>query len=244
MTGTNEAPPAIGRFVGGLRRHALAGGRAARGPRAAGFGAAALLVLLLAVRADGADIAGRVVDVQGNGLANAVVFVDQLPPDVVPPDGERTAIIDQINKEFVPHVLPVAVGTSVSFPNHDQIHHHVYSLSRAKTFEIPLYKGEQAPPVRFDEPGAVKLGCNIHDWMSGVILVVPTPYFAVTDEQGAFTLHDLPAGHYGVVAWQEGSKTAIDATRQTIAAGESGAVSFVLDAVPPRRRPATRRGYE
>jgi plastocyanin len=196
-------------------------------------------------RAEAAEIAGRVVDAQGNGLANAVVFVDQLPPDVAPPPGgERTAIIDQVNKEFVPHVLAVAVGTSVSFPNHDQIHHHVYSLSKTKTFEIPLYKGEQAPPIRFDEPGAVKLGCNIHDWMSGVILVVPTPYFAVTDEQGAFTLRDVPAGRCGVVAWYEGSKTGVDDTRQLIAAGETSPVSFVLDAVPPRRRPATRRGYE
>jgi plastocyanin len=228
-----------------MKSHVRVNRMTATGPRgAAVLATAALLVLALGLRVGAAEIAGRVVDQQGNGLVNAVVFVDQLPPDVVPPDGERTATMDQINKAFVPHVLPVAVGTSVSFPNHDQIHHHVYSLSRPKTFEIPLYKGEQAPPVVFDQPGAVKLGCNIHDWMSGVILVVPTPYFALTDEQGAFTLRDLPPGRYGVVAWYEGSKTAIDDTRQSIGAGESGPVSFALDAAPPRRRPATRRGYE
>jgi hypothetical protein len=133
----------------------------------------------------------------------------------------------------------------VSFPNHDQIHHHVYSLSRTKTFEIPLYKGETAPPIRFDQVGAVKLGCNIHDWMAGVILVVPTPYFATTDEQGAFALRDLPPGTYGVVAWHEGSKAELDGTRQTVAAGDGSApLTFTLDVSERRVRPAGRRGYE
>ena len=97
-----------------------------------------------------------------------MVFVDTLPPGVTAPSPtERTAAMDQVHKQFVPHVLPVVVGTAVTFPNHDQIHHHVYSFSRAKTFEMPLYKGENAPPVAFDQPGAVKIGCNIHDWMDG-----------------------------------------------------------------------------
>jgi hypothetical protein len=65
-------------------------------------------------------------------------------------------------------VLPIAVGTEVRFPNHDQIHHHVYSFSRVKSFDLPLWKGEEAPPVLFDAPGVVKVGCNIHDWMMGV----------------------------------------------------------------------------
>ena len=124
------------------------------------------------------------------------VFVDRARrPALRAPADARTAVMDQVNKEFVPHVLPVAVGTEVSFPNHDQIHHHVYSFSRTKTFEIPLYKGEAAPPVRFDQVGAVKLGCNIHDWMSGVILVVPTPYFAMTDEQRRLRAARPAAGH-------------------------------------------------
>jgi plastocyanin len=209
---------------------------------------AVLLLALLAWRsppAAAAEIQGRVVDRNGSPVRDAVVFVDQLPPGAAPPADHPHAIIDQINKEFVPHVLPVMVGTEVSFPNHDQIHHHVYSLSRTKTFEIPLYKGEPAAPVRFDQPGAVKLGCNIHDWMSGVILVVPTPYFATTDEAGNFSLRDVPPGTYGVVAWQEGSKTAVDETRQTLTAGDAAApVTFTLDVIPPRKRPAARRGYE
>ena len=90
----------------------------------------------------------------------------------------------------------------------------------------------------------MKVGCNIHDWMSGVILVVPTPYFATTDEQGTFALRGLPAGAYGVVAWQEGSKVKTDETRQTLTADSPTPVTFTLDAAERRARPAARRSYE
>jgi plastocyanin len=188
-----------------------------------------------------ADVGGRVVDKAGNGVREAVVFVQTTPPGVTPPANPRPAVMDQINKTFVPHILPIVIGTEVSFPNHDQIHHHVYSFARAKTFEIPLYKGETAPPVRFDRLGAVKVGCNIHDSMSGVILVVPTPYFAMTDESGAFTLHDLPAGTYEIVAWQESSRTGLDDTAQTVKVGAGATpLTFTLDVAPALARPAAR----
>jgi plastocyanin len=208
---------------------------------------AAMLSALLSVAPTHAgEIGGTVVDPTGKPVREAVVFVDQLPAGAAAAADGRVAVMDQVNKEFVPHVLPVAVGTEVSFPNHDQIHHHVYSLSRTKTFEIPLYKGEATSPIRFEQVGAVKVGCNIHDWMAGVILVVPTSYFATTDEQGAFTLRDLPPGSYGVVAWHEGSKAALEATRQTVTVGDApGApLAFTLDVVERKPRPAARRSYE
>ena len=214
------------------------------------FRDAALIVVVTLLGGAGplraAEISGRVVDPQGNPLRDAVVFVDQLESSAPAPVKEHTAVavMDQVNRQFVPHVLPVEVGTQVSFPNHDQIHHHVYSLSRTKTFEIPLYKGETAPPIRFDQAGAVKLGCNIHDWMSGVILVVPTPFFATTDEQGVFTVRDVPPGTYGVVAWHEGSKVKVEDTRQSVAAGAMARpLTFTLEVTEPRVRPAAR-GYE
>jgi hypothetical protein len=145
--------------------------------------------------------------------------------------------MDQVQQEFVPHVLPVVVGTEVSFPNHDQIHHHVYSFSRTQTFEIPLYKGEKAPPVLFEKVGAVKLGCNIHDWMSAVILVVPTPYFAVTRADGSFTIADVPPGTYSLAAWHQGSKEKVEDTAQSVQVGAGNAeVSFSLVVSPPPLR--------
>ena len=219
--------------------------RADRAARPALAVAIATLLSIAAAPVAGAEISGRVVNPRGEPVHEAVVFVDRLPGGASPPPAAGTAVMDQVNKEFVPHILPVAVGTLVSFPNHDQIHHHVYSLSRANTFEIPLYKGETAAPIRFDQTGAVKVGCNIHDWMSGVILVVPTPYFAMTDEQGAFTLRDLPAGAYGVVAWAEGSKVKVDETRQTLTASDAATpATFTLDVAARRARPAARRSYE
>ena len=135
--------------------------------------------------ANAATISGQVTGPDGQPIPQAVVFVES--PVAGEPEAASTppsAEMDQINKTFVPHVLPVAVGTRVRFPNSDQIHHHVYSFSRTKTFELPLYKGENAPPVLFDKPGVVKIGCNIHDWMSGIILVLPTRHFAITEDDG------------------------------------------------------------
>jgi hypothetical protein len=208
---------------------------------------AIVLFLSLTVGASEAvDVAGRVVDRSGGGIADAVVFVQSLPAGVTVPPGPRTAVMDQIDEEFVPRVLTIPVGTETRFPNHDQIHHHVYSFSRTKTFEIPLYKGETAAPVLFDQPGAVKLGCNIHDWMSGVILVVPTPYFARTDASGAFTLSGLPPGSHSVAAWHERSRTPVPATVQSVAVSEATApIAFTLDLAAPRARAARgRRSYE
>jgi plastocyanin len=193
------------------------------------------------------EIRGRVTDPQGNGIAEAVVFVQEMPAGTAPAAAAPSAVMDQVHKQFVPHVLPVVVGTEVSFPNHDQIHHHVYSFSRTRTFEIPLYKGEQAPPVLFDKVGAVKLGCNIHDWMSAVILVVPTPYFAVTAADGSFTIGGVPPGTYSLAAWHEGSKEKVEDTLKNVSVDASGAeISFSLTvSLQPTRIPVHGlRGFE
>lgn len=109
--------------------------------------------------------------------------------------------IKQIDKEFVPAVTVVPVGSSVSFPNQDDIMHHVYSFSKAKTFDLPLYKGIPSEPVTFDTAGVATLGCNIHDWMSAHVLVVDTPYYEQTNELGEAQLADIAAGDYELVLW-------------------------------------------
>jgi hypothetical protein len=144
--------------------------------------------------------------------------------------------MDQIDKQFVPHVLPIAVGTEVRFPNHDQIHHHVYSFSRVKSFDLPLSKGEEAPPVLFDAPGVVKVGCNIHDWMMGVILVVPTPVFATDRRRRRLHARDVPAGEVTIAAWHEASETPLDDATQRLTAGASAPESRSRSPSAPRRR--------
>lgn len=191
--------------------------------------------------ANAADVRGRVLASDGTGVAGAVVFLRTPATPPAPGTPPRSAVMDQVDKQFVPRMLPIAVGTEVRFPNHDQIHHHVYSFSRVKSFDLPLSKGEDAAPVLFDAPGVVKVGCNIHDWMMGVILVVPTPVFATTDDGGAFTLRDVPDGDVTIAAWHEASETAIDdATRRlTIGAGAAPDLVFTLAVRPEKARPAT-----
>lgn len=196
-----------------------------------------LAALSAPVHGVAAAVSGTVTGVDNKGIANAVVFVQASTPTPLPTKSPQ--VVDQIHKTFVPGLLPIVVGTSVRFPNHDQIHHHVYSFSPTKTFELPLYKGEEAPEVVFDKVGVVKIACNIHDWMAGIILVLPSPHFAVTDAQGRFVLENLPAGEYTLVAWHELSKMKPEATAQSVkVGGERANVTFSLPLGPERPRPA------
>lgn len=196
-----------------------------------------LVVLpLLQVRAGAQAVYGSVTGTDGAAVADAVVFVQA--PSAAPNKPTTMQVVDQVNKTFIPGLLPIVVGTSVRFPNHDQIHHHVYSFSPTKTFELPLYKGEDAPPVLFDKVGVVKIGCNIHDWMSGIILVLPSPHYAVTGADGRFVLEDLPTGAYTLVAWHALSKLRPEDTAQSVQVGPDAAnVSFKLPLAPARPRP-------
>ncbi len=196
-----------------------------------------LSLVLIPPSASAATMTGRVVGADGQGIAGAVVFIQALPAGVQYPPRTQPAVMDQVHKTFVPEVLPVVVGSAVRFPNHDQIHHHVYSFSRTKSFELPLYKGEDAPPVLFDKVGVVKIGCNIHDWMAAVLLVVPTPFYAVTNDAGEFTLSGLPEGTLPVAAWHELSQTKVEETVQQLRVEQDMVgVTFSLALAPARPR--------
>jgi plastocyanin len=201
----------------------------------------AVLGLFGTAVAGAATLSGRVITPDGKPVADAVVFVQDSGPAAAA--AARSATLDQVDKTFVPGLLPIVVGTKVNFPNHDQIQHHVYSFSRTKTFELPLYKGEDAAPVLFDKVGVVKVGCNIHDWMSAIILVLPTPWFARTGTDGTFTIENVPEGKHSVVAWHELSKLKPEETAQTVV-DDAPALRYTLLLGPARARPAmhgTRR---
>lgn len=110
-------------------------------------------------------------------------------------------VMDQIDQQFVPDVLVVQVGTSVVFPNSDTVAHQVYSFSPPKRFALGLYRGRPHPPVVFDQPGLVVLGCNIHDQMIGYILVTETSHFGKTDARGRLQLANLLAASMRITAW-------------------------------------------
>ena len=154
--------------------------------------------LLRSSRVWAASLHVQLQDSHGQPLANAVVSLNG-PQGA--PVGPIPAIMDQVQKQFLPAVLAVRSGTRVSFPNRDDIRHQVYSFSPAKRFELRLYKDTPSEPVLFDKPGLVVLGCNIHDWMVGYIYVTDDPWFAVSDEAGKLHIDDLPVGRYHVTLW-------------------------------------------
>ena len=141
------------------------------------------------------------VSATGSGAALADVVISLYAGQGSPTPPATRAVMDQRGSQFVPHVLPVQAGTSVVFPNSDQIRHQVYSFSASKRFELPLYAATSASPIRFDQAGVVVLGCNIHDWMVGYIYVTDDPWFAVSDEAGKLHIDDLPVGRYHVTLW-------------------------------------------
>ncbi|WP_344796623.1 methylamine utilization protein [Litoribacillus peritrichatus] len=137
----------------------------------------------------------QVVDQDGNPVQDAVVAI---PVGEVADVSPQNAVMDQIDRMFVPRVLAVEQGRKVVFPNSDHIRHHVYSFSESKRFEIKLYKGVPTAPVTFDKDGLVVLGCNIHDSMIGYIFVSPWPSFKVTGQSGAV---EFTSGHSQVAVW-------------------------------------------
>jgi hypothetical protein len=112
-------------------------------------------------------------------------------------------MVDQRNKMFIPHVSVVTQGTTVQFPNDDTVFHNVFAYFQAKKFDLGMYPHGASKSVHFDKAGLVVLQCNIHSDMSAYIMVVDTPYYAVTDAQGRFHIANVPDGTYTLHAWHE-----------------------------------------
>ena len=144
------------------------------------------LVLMAAVSARAGTVEVTVLDPEGNPVPEVAVYAVQEASTSRAAPG--TAIMDQRDTRFVPHILVVQKGTSVEFPNSDVVAHHVYSFSKPNNFVLPLYKGDPHDPVTFNHDGIVTLGCNIHDHMLGYIVVVDTDVFGVTDETGKLNI--------------------------------------------------------
>ena len=133
----------------------------------------------------------------------AVVYVDPAPSPALEEVPAGHARMDQRNEEFIPHVLAVTVGTVVDFPNDDTKFHNVFSLSRVKTFDLGRYPVGHSKSVTFDKSGIVPISCDIHTHMGAYILVFNHPYFAVADEDGRYSIANVPPGTYTLKVWSE-----------------------------------------
>ena len=136
----------------------------------------------------------------------AVVYLDGA---FARPASPRVKEVAQKDLTFIPALLPIQVGTRVEFPNLDDTYHNIFSYSPAKRFDLGRYRPEERPiPSEvFDKPGLVTLRCDIHEHMRGLILVLNTPYFVMTDTEGRFRLSGLPAGHYTLRGWIDSRTT-------------------------------------
>lgn len=189
--------------------------------------------------ATGQNLRVQLVDGEGNGVPEAVV-------EVILPESLRaqfatinSAEVDQVDKEFVPNVTIVVAGSRVSFPNSDDILHHVYSFSPINTFDIPLYGSNTQSEYseEFPLPGIVEIGCNIHDWMLAYIYVASSSKAALSDARGMAEVEALPAGQYPLRIWHarlpRGTEYVM--AEATVTAGDVAVVNVALQLERDRR---------
>lgn len=219
-----------------VRPHPRSASRAVR-PRAR-----PLLVLAIAAcamafapRARAETLAGTIELVEEGravpGAGGAVVSYE--PAGGAPRPAPRTIEVDTRNKRFLPRVSVVARGSSVSFPNRDPIFHNVFSVSSTNRFDLGRYREGQSRSTRFDQAGLVRVYCNVHEQMIAYVMVVETPYHAVSGEDGHFQLENLPRGRGTLTVWHERSAT----KRIPIDVPAGGPVRVRLDATQAREAP-------
>ena len=190
-----------------------------------------VVALLIPGLAEAGDLVVSVRTTAGKPVADAVVTL----PDVKSGPTRLAAPyrMAQHDLQFDPFVLVAPVGAEVAFPNLDRVRHHVYSFSPAHPFELKLYGRDESRKVRFDKPGVIALGCNIHDSMVAFILVVDTPYAAKTDASGVAVIHDAPAGELTVRLWHP----YLRAPGNSLTVHGAGRIAFTADLrAPPEHK--------
>ncbi len=161
----------------------------------------ALSLILFPTLAAAGTVDVHVTGAGGVPVADAVVTIESMRMPAGPIRFPWPMAVSQQNISFQPHVLIAPVGATVAFPNLDRVRHHVYSFSKPRPFELKLYGQDTTRSVTFDKPGVVAIGCNIHDQMSGYVVVVATPYAARTDAAGNAHIAGVPDGAATLRLW-------------------------------------------
>lgn len=185
-----------------------------------------MVALATPVMAAAAAVEVRVEQRDGAPLDGVVVAA--LPLDGRPLPAPAPAVMDQRDRRFVPQILVVQRGARVDFTNSDSVSHHVYSFSPVQRFQLFLPKGEPPPALAFERAGVVTLGCNLHDWMLGYVVVVDTPYFAKTAAGGVARLGALPAGRYRIELWHPRVTDGEERLRREVQIGDRPPAAWTL----------------
>lgn len=183
----------------------------------------------IATQAGATSVTVTVQGADGRPLRDAVVSIrSQATPAGTPARFAWPMQITQKDIAFSPYVLVVPQGATVTFPNKDKVRHQVYSFSKAKKFELKLYGRDETRSIRFDVPGTVALGCNIHDEMSAFIRVVDTPFAGRTDAQGRLTIDGIPGGGATITVWHPEAKAKNGEFVAPLPLPASGAVTKIV----------------
>jgi plastocyanin len=170
-----------------------------------------LLGFLQTTAVQAGEIKGTVTAQGLRSAENIAVYVDAIPGKTFDALTKHAAM-DQKQMKFIPHVIVVLKGTTVDFVNSDHVGHNVFWPAVGKNKKLGHNLGTWPYGVKksftFNDLGAVPLLCNVHPEMSGYVIVVPTPYFALTNKEGEFVITDVPAGHYTLKTWSEEGKPA------------------------------------
>ncbi|MBV9494452.1 MAG: hypothetical protein JOZ54_09405 [Acidobacteria bacterium] len=196
--------------------------------------AIACAALLAGGFAEAATVAGRISFVTKRGqnplAAETLVWLEPAAGSAPKKAASNAYQMVTRNKSLSPHVLAVPAGSSVTFPNEDPISHNLFSLSQGNQFDLGLYRKGPGKAEKFDAPGVVSVYCNVHPQMSAVVHVMTSPYYAFADASGGYSIADVPAGKYNLVAWNEQGGTSPPQPVEISAAGAvSGNVAVTLD---------------
>ena len=186
-----------------------------------------------------APLAVRVVDAAGRPVRDAVITLYPDGNAARAPRGAGRFVVAQKDLQFQPFVSVVPVGATVSFPNFDPTKHHVYSFSPARKFELKLFARDQSRTVRFDKPGVIALGCNIHDQMSAFIVATDSVWTARTNAQGMAVFADAPGGSGRVTVWHPYLRAPGGAVQQALGPAQRS-LAFAVRLRPP---PMPMMGY-
>lgn len=186
----------------------------------------------------------RVAEAGGNAVADAVVMLLPLSGQRMPAArAPARRVVDQRDLMFLPYLQTAQPGDTVVFRNSDRTYHHVYSFSSARAFEFVLAPGQGSPPLRLDKPGAIAVGCNIHDPMIAHLYVTDAPRYAQTGASGKASFEDLPAGDYEVRVWQPRLRPGRPEPRQAVTLGAASKAIGVTVALLPDPRKRTDREH-
>lgn len=170
----------------------------------------------------GGEINGVITSRWLDNLEGILVFIEHVDSALVLKQEHQRPKVDQKNLEFIPHILPIVVGTTVDFRNSDTVNHNVFSPSKTRKFDLGSYPPGEYKSITFDEPGKVVLLCNVHPEMSAFVIVLENPLFALSDDRGHYTITDVPAGRYRLTTWHRNLEKA---SRQ-IAVPDSGSIEM------------------